>query len=119
LGPAVKELFQGELRLNLATQPFVFTPKRDGSFPDPGYTTLRNGWTPYVATGVLQKMPFILERLNLDYPISGTTIRTSVYKSTHSETDPTEKTRREAIIRKVQTPQAHTILSNSRGGFLL
>jgi hypothetical protein len=53
LCPAVYELFQGALHLNLATQPFVFEPKPDGSFPDPGDTTLRNGWAPYVATGVL------------------------------------------------------------------
>ena len=68
LGPAIDELFQGTLQLNLATQLFIFEPKPDGLFPDPGYTTLSDGRPPYVATGVLQEMPFVLERLNLDAP---------------------------------------------------
>jgi hypothetical protein len=68
LGPAIDELFQGTLQLNLATQLFIFEPKPDGLFPDPGYTTLSDGRPPYVATGVLQEMPFVLKRLNLDAP---------------------------------------------------
>src|SRR5258708_35381483 len=61
LGPTVNELFQGAFHFNLATQPFVFVPKSDGSFPDPRDTTLRDGRSPYIATGVLQEMPFLLE----------------------------------------------------------
>jgi hypothetical protein len=68
LGPTVNELFQRALHLNPATQPFVFEPKRDGSFPDRSDTTLSDGRPFYVATGVLQEMPFVLERLNLDAP---------------------------------------------------
>jgi hypothetical protein len=54
--------------VDTAMQLFVFEPKPDGSFPDPGDPTLRDGRAPYVATGVLQEMPFVLERLNLDAP---------------------------------------------------
>src|SRR5260370_26522031 len=68
LGPTVNKLFQGAFHFNLATQPLVSVPKPDGSFPDPGDTTLRDGRPPYIATGVLQEMPFVLERLNLDAP---------------------------------------------------
>jgi hypothetical protein len=39
LGPTVNKLFQGAFHFNLATQPFVFVPKSDGSFPDPRDTT--------------------------------------------------------------------------------
>jgi hypothetical protein len=49
-------------------QLFVFVPKPDASVPDPGDATLGNGRPPYVATGVLQEMPFVLKRLNLDAP---------------------------------------------------
>jgi hypothetical protein len=68
LSPAVNELFRCALNVNPATQLFVFVPKPNGSLPDPGDTTLRHGRPPYVATGVLQEMPFVLERLNLDTP---------------------------------------------------
>jgi len=68
LGPTVNELLQRAFHLNPATQLFVFVPKPDGSFSDPGYATLRNGRPPYVATGVLQEMPFVVKRLNLDAP---------------------------------------------------
>jgi len=61
LGPTVNELFQGAFHFNLATQPFVFVPKSDRSFPDPRDTTLRDGRSPYIAAGVLQEMPFVLE----------------------------------------------------------
>jgi hypothetical protein len=37
-------------------------------FPNPGDATLSNGRPPYIATGVLQEMPFVLKRLNLDAP---------------------------------------------------
>jgi hypothetical protein len=46
------------LHLDTATQLFVFEPKPDGSFPDPGDTTLRDARPPYVVTGVLQELPF-------------------------------------------------------------
>jgi hypothetical protein len=49
------------LHVNLATQPFVFTPNPDGFFPDSGDTTLRDWWAPYAETGVLQKTPFVSE----------------------------------------------------------
>jgi hypothetical protein len=42
-------------------QLFVFVPKPDGSLPDPGDTALRDGRPPYIATGVLQEMPFVLK----------------------------------------------------------
>ena len=68
LGPTVNELFKGALHLNPAAQLLVLLPKSDSSFPDPGDTTLRDGRPPYVATGVLQEMPFVIERLDLDAP---------------------------------------------------
>jgi hypothetical protein len=80
LRPAVYEFFQGALHLNLATHPFVFTPKADGSFSDPGDTTLRDRWTPYVTTGVLQKVPSVLERLNLDYPAAFLFLREHLFQ---------------------------------------
>src|SRR5438552_11880951 len=49
-------------------QLFVVVPKSDSSFPDPSDTTLRNGRTSYIASGVLQEMTSVLERLNLDSP---------------------------------------------------
>lgn len=49
-------------------QLFVFVPKPDGSFPNPGDAALRDGRPPHIATGVLQEMPFVLKRLNLDAP---------------------------------------------------
>ena len=79
LGPTVNELFQGAFHFNLATQPFVFVPKSDGSFPDPGDTTLGNGWPPDIATGVLQEMPFVLERLNFDDPIAFLLLREHLF----------------------------------------
>jgi len=50
------------------TQLFVFVPKPDGSFHNPGDPTLCDRRPPYVATCVLQEMPFVFERLNLDAP---------------------------------------------------
>jgi hypothetical protein len=54
--------------LNPATQPFVFVPKPDVSLPNVGDATLRDGWPPYVSTGVSQEMLFRLEGLDLDAP---------------------------------------------------
>jgi hypothetical protein len=68
LGPAVNELFQWALHLDFVMQLLVLVPKPDGSFPDPGDTTLRDGGPSYVSTSVLQEMPFVLKRLNLDAP---------------------------------------------------
>src|ERR1017187_243021 len=49
-------------------QLLVLEPERDRPLSDIGDTTLRNGWPPYVATGVSQEMLFRLEGLNLDAP---------------------------------------------------
>jgi hypothetical protein len=68
LDPPVNELFRRTLDVNPATHHFVFVPKPDDSLPDPCDTTLRNGRSPYVATGVLQKTLFVLKRLNLGAP---------------------------------------------------
>jgi hypothetical protein len=46
----------------------VVEPKFDGSFSDECDPTLRDGRPFYVATGVLEEMPFVCERLNLDAP---------------------------------------------------
>ena len=51
LSPAVNELLKRALHLNAATQLFVFVPKPDSSFPDPGDASLSYGRTSYVATG--------------------------------------------------------------------
>jgi hypothetical protein len=68
LGPTVNELLQRALHLCSATQLFVFVPKPDSLVPNPGDATLGDGRPPYVATGVLQEMPFVFKRLNLDTP---------------------------------------------------
>jgi hypothetical protein len=68
LSSAVNEFFRGALDVNPATQLLIFVPKSDCSFPDPSDATLRDGWAPDIATGILQKMPFVFERLNLDVP---------------------------------------------------
>jgi hypothetical protein len=68
LGPTLNELFQRALLLCTSTELLVLVPKPDSLFANPGDATLCNGRPPYVATGVLQKMRFILKRLNLDAP---------------------------------------------------
>ena len=68
LRPTINELFQRASHENQPTQLFVLEPERDGPLSDVGDTTLRDGWPPYVATGVSQEMLFRLEGLNLDAP---------------------------------------------------
>jgi hypothetical protein len=51
-------------------QLFVFVRKPDGSFLDPGEAALGDGRAPYVATGVLQEMPFVFKQFNLDAPLA-------------------------------------------------
>jgi len=68
LRPAVNELLKRALHLNAATQLFVFVPKSNSSFPDPGDASLSNGRPSYVATGILQEMPLVLKWLSLDAP---------------------------------------------------
>jgi hypothetical protein len=68
LGPTVNELFDRALHLDSPMQLLVIEPKFDGSFSDECDPTLRDGRSFYVATGVLQEMPFVLERLNIDAP---------------------------------------------------
>jgi hypothetical protein len=68
LCPAVNELFKGALDLNPATKLFVVVPKPYGSVPNIGDTTLCDGRPPSIATRVLQKMPFVLARFDLDAP---------------------------------------------------
>jgi hypothetical protein len=46
-------------------QLLVVVPKPDGLFPDPGDAALRDGRTSYIATGVLQEMPFVPQQLRL------------------------------------------------------
>src|SRR5207245_9473200 len=46
----------------------VFDPKRHASFSDVGDATLRDGWPPYIATGISQEVLFRPEGLNLDTP---------------------------------------------------
>src|SRR5208337_5663558 len=68
LRPTINELFQRAPQINPAAQFLVLDPKRDGPFSDVGDTTLSDGWPPYVAPGVSQKMLFGLEGLDLDAP---------------------------------------------------
>jgi hypothetical protein len=68
LSPTVNELFQRALHLYPAMQLLIVEPKFDGSVSDESDPTLRNGRPFYLATGVLQEMPFVLERLNLNAP---------------------------------------------------
>jgi hypothetical protein len=68
LRPTIDKLFHRALLVSLATQLFIFVPKYYGSHPDMDDPTLRDGGSPYVATSVLEEMPFILERLNFRSP---------------------------------------------------
>jgi hypothetical protein len=88
LGPTLNELFQGAPNLTTTTLLFVFEPKPDASFPDPGDTTLRDGRPSYVAAGVLQEMPFVLERLSLDVPPASLQMNEQVFHLVNGQLRP-------------------------------
>src|SRR5258708_33087493 len=68
LRQTIDKFFQRALLVSLTTQLFIFVPKYYGLLPDVDDPTLRDGWPPYVSTGVLKETPFILERLNFRPP---------------------------------------------------
>jgi hypothetical protein len=68
LGPTIDELVERAVHLDPTTQLFVFVPKSDSSLPDPRDAALRDGRPSHVTTGILQEMPLVLEKLNLDAP---------------------------------------------------